>query len=288
LKNNFILYVIYLSLGIFAFLRSHETNFGISPSTLHKGGIHVETNIIFSELPYVYDGSDKIHGRHRKTSLTRNETTLHYGITPEITMGLTLPWEKIETKNEHVLRSSSGLEASSIDAKYRFYKTDSFAGTTYASIIGIYKFGGPKTDSPALHSGNDSFLLGLGSSVVRPKLSFWLNGAIRFHDEESHFKPGDEIIASTALGYRPWIAEMNEIEINYMAELNYENQSRDEFSGQEVGNSGKEILFLTPGLRINYNRQLVKMAVQIPVYQKFHGEQTGFNFRAKIGWELMF
>lgn len=279
-----------LASGLATPLDSHETNFGISPSTLHKGGVHLESNIIWDRKTEIHRGDDRVSdraGRHR--TIYRQDTLVHYGVTPTVTVGLQLPWMRIEEgETGRRDRSESGLNDMTADVKFRFYKKDTFAGTHYASVIAAYTFGGPKTGRPALDDGADAYLLGAGTSFVRPVFSFWLNGALRWHDKESGSRAGTEVIASTALGYRPWIAERDEIELNYMLEFNYEHQERAHDRAGEIGSSGREVVFVSPGLRVNYNRQLIKGGVQIPLEQSWHGTQLDYGPRFKLGWEWMF
>lgn len=286
--------VLLLALGMassFLFpVSSHETNFGISPSTLHKGGVHIESNVTWDRKTETYEGSKRISdtGGQRFTE-ARLDSFIHYGLTPTWTIGMQIPYVNLESKTSGSRRESEdGFDKWLFDVKYRFFKKDTFAGTHYASLVAHYSPGGPKTGVPRLDDGADSWLLGVGTSFVRPVISLWLNGAVRWHDKESGKRLGSEIVASFAMGYRPWIAERNELEYNYMLEFNYEHQERARDRAGEIGSSGREVVFFSPGIRVNYNRQLIKAGVQIPVSQTWHGTQLGYGLRYKLGWEWMF
>lgn len=268
----------------------HETNFGISPATVYRRGWQVEVHSVLEEGTEVYRGSRRVSdtaGRREREIETELEA--FYGIRAHATVGFAVPWTSRTETLRGEKETASGGGGVGLIGKYRFYKRDVFLGTTYASVIGEYRLAGAsRTSEPPLSSGADAFLTGVGLSHVRKFWAFWTDAGIRLHDRAGGEREAPEEIFDAAIGWRPRVAELDQVDFQALLELNYEAQGRARDGSGEVDDSGGRAWFLSPGVRVGRGTQLFNVAVQVPIAQTRHGEQVGVAYRLRVGWEGVF
>lgn len=270
--------------------RAHETNFGISPDTIFKRGWEIEFNHYWTERTGTRRGSRRTTNwaGHREREF-ESELEAGYGVQENLTLGAALPWMSMEESRNGEDERTSGVGSPHIFGKYRFYKRDVFQGTNYASLIGRYTIaGGRRTDDPPLSDGHDTFLLGLGGSHIRQHWAFWANGGRQFTERRGGERPGDADQLNLAAGWRPRVAELDELDWQGLLEFNYERQERTDDDDGEANDSGHRVWFVSPGFRTGYGRSLLNFGIQIPLAQDWKGEQLGIDYRLKVGWVAAF
>lgn len=270
--------------------RGHETNFGISPATVYRRGWQVEFHSVLEEGTEVYRGSRRVSDTEgRREQEVETELEAFYGIRAHATVGFAVPWTtRTETLRGEKETASGGGDVGLI-GKYRFYKRDVFLGTTYASVIGEYtRAGAARTSEPPLSSGADAFLTGVGLSHVTKFWAFWTDAGIRLHGKASGAREAPQEIFDAAIGWRPRVAELDQIDFQTLLELNYEAQGRTRDGSGQIGDSGGRAWFLSPGVRVGRGTQLFNVAIQMPIAQTRHGEQVGTAYRLRVGWEGVF
>lgn len=270
-------------LGLAALLTApaaaHETLFGISPATVYKGGWQTEFHLMQEE------GS----GNGKRFREREAEFSAFYGVEANASLGFRLPWKSLEEADGGPSQQASGAGDLGLIGKYRFFKRDAFISTDYASVIAEYTLAAaPRTSTPALAKGGDALLLGLGGSSIRKHWAFWADGGLRFHEKARGEAPGRETLFNLAAGWRPRVAEIDQLDFQALLELNHERQERDRDRLGEVGDSGHAAWFLSPGLRVGQGTTLFTLGVQIPIHRDWHGRQAEVDYRLKIGWEHVF
>lgn len=272
--------VVCIGIVLMGAARAHETLFGISPATVYKHGWQVEFH---AEEAHAAAGGGR-REREREADLSA-----FYGVEPHISLGFGVPWRSVSERDGGRAESASGTGDLTLFGKYRFYKEDVFLGTTYASLIAAYTYAGaPRTSDPPLSDGADALLVGIGVSRVGKHWAVWWDAGARFFEEANGAREAPERIANLAVGWRPRVAELDEIDFQVLLEFNHEAQGRARTSAGEVTDSGGSTWFVSPGVRTGKGTYLVSLGVQIPVAQERHGDQVETDYRIKIGWEGVF
>lgn len=260
-------------------LLAHETNFGLSPHTVYKRGWMTEFHILHEE-------ADRHGHRERETEA---EAEFHYGVEAHLTLGFGLAWERLREAAHGPSERESGSGDVTLIGKYRVLKFDDFLATDYVSLITEYTLAtAPRGTHPARGEGGDAGLVGLGYSRIRKFWAGWLDAGTRFHERGHGLKPGRETVADVAVGWRPRVAEIDQMDFQVVLELNYEHQDRARDRDGRVENSGRSVLFLSPGLRFGRGVTIWNLAVQIPVDQSRPGDQPETRYRLKLGVEHLF
>lgn len=206
-----------------------------------------------------------------------------------LTLGFALPWMSVKEKRLGESERTDGPGSPHLFGKYRFYKKDVFQGTNYASLILRAKLaGGHRTADPPLSDGHDAFLLGAGASHIRAQWAFWINGGREFSERRGEDRPGETDQLNFAVGWRPRVAELDQLDFQGLLEFNYERQGRDADDDGQAQDAGHRIWYFSPGFRIGYQRHLLNLGLQIPITQDWHGEQLGIDHRLKLGWVAAF
>jgi len=259
---------------------AHEPIFGLGPHVIYKGGVGIEVEI---------NGERSSSNQETRRELAI-DTEIIYGITSDLAATLVIPGilDKVgKTATED--QSSSGFGDLSLRLKYRFWRRDSPGTQDSAAIILGGKFPtGDENEKPRLGSGSTDFLFGL--AVARESRRWYYFGDFRYrlNTRDDQFKAGDKIFADAAIGIRPWLTEYLEPDWVFLVEMNWETQQRNELFGQDISDSGGNLLFVSPAFFMTYRNWAVKGGVQVPVYQNLHGNQPEVDYRFALGVEIHF
>ena len=256
----------------------HEPIFGLGPHTIFKGGIGVEMEIE-GEKASNKDEEEKEYTLH---------TEILYGLTADLAVTLALPLvlEK-KTAAGGVAQSSSGPGDLGIRLKYRFWRRDRPGLQDAAAlVVGTELPTGDDDTTPRLGSGSTDFLVGL--TAARESLVWYYFGDVRYrlNSRDDGLKIGDRFFADVAIGIRPRPTEYLKLDLVLLAELNWESRQRNELYGVDVGNTGGDLLFLSPSFFLTYRNWAVKGGVQLPVQHNLHGDQPEDDYRFKLAVEL--
>lgn len=248
----------------------HETNFGLSPHTVYREGWLVE---------YGFHQEEASGGGVRRRS---RESEMHalYGVRADLSLGLSLPWAREEEARNGPSEGASGPGDLGLLAKYRVFKFDSLLASDYVSVLGDLRLPtASRAGTPALSEGGGSILAGLGYARVRKYWSGWADAGLRLHGTDGGERPGREAVLNLALGWRPRVAEIDELDVQALLELNHE---------QQAGREGHAAWFLSPGVGIARGTTMLKVAVQLPLRQHWDGIQPDVDYRLRIVMEHLF
>ncbi len=191
----------------------------------------------------------------------------------------------------------NGLTDLWLSGKYRFYRgpLGSFA------VFGGVKFPTGRhevTDSngarlePSATAGSGSFdgMMGLAfSRFLTSRLTLDVSAQYTLRTEHDGFKLGDRIDAGVAFAYRFTEDIQKFPQVSAFAEANVRHLFKSEDAGMRDSNTGGTVLFLTPGVRVSFTKQLsFTLGAPLPVVQHLNGEQLKTSFKVNGALTLSF
>lgn len=274
--------------------------------TLFQEGTAIGETYIHVRRSRLYDGSDRVSDpTDRRFEANIFATNLSYGATPDLTLGLTVPYVEKDLKHDAVtgrLRlGDSGLGDLSALAKYRFLKIDGPRRTLQVSALLGLEFPTGETDErdgagtrlpPPLQLGSGSFdpLFGVAATQVLGR--FFVSGSVFYKlnlEGSQDFKAGDLLTLDLGGGYRFYQAKFPGPEAGASLGLSWEYAGRAQQDGDRVRDSGGNELFVGAGLFFAPRPDLVfRIGVQVPLYRDLHGQQLGTDVVATAGFEFRF
>ncbi len=180
-----------------------------------------------------------------------------------------------------------------LTGKYRFYRGPIGQFAAYGGV----KFPTGKHDvensegervEPSATAGSGSFdgLVGVAySRYLTAKITSDTSAQYIFRTEHDDFRLGDRIDVGTALAYR-FTEDIEKFpQFSVFAEANLRHLMKSEDDGERDPNTGGTVLFLAPGARAAFSRNIaLTVWPQVPVYQDLNGEQleTSFKLNAAV------
>jgi len=253
-----------------ALVRAHEPVFGLGAHTLYRDGYGIEV-----ELEAEKAGDDRENVVEYKLS---------YGVTPDFTIGLTLP-QVIEKREGE--ESASGLGDMTLKAKYRFIRMDAQGSTTGVAVnLGLKLPSGDDTKKPRLGTGGADYITGLTVSREGLRHYFFSDVRYRANTEANGIRKGDVFFFDVAYGIRPWRVRYFKPDLVVLVELNYEKAARTRTGAAKDPESGGRKIFISPGFLLSYRNVMFKGGVQMPLSQELNGVQEELDYRAVFSVEL--
>jgi hypothetical protein len=229
-----------------------------------------------------------------------------YGITDDLMVGVRIPYVKRSGIREPHLEGTdveiepvpnpSGLGDISIFGQYRFFQTDN----QHASVILGLKTPTGKDDevghTPAekaetpLQPGSGSWdgLFGLSYTQISGPYSFDASMLYSLSGEgDQDTVVGDAFSYNLAVSYRlggdaapVFYAERSQSAIDLILELNGEWRDKEETGSEKNGNSGGNVVYLSPGVRFSSaSNWSLSGSVGVPVVNNFYGDQVEPDYR---------
>lgn len=216
-----------------------------------------------------------------------------YAIKTDATLAVQIPYlEKRlrlkDSKGRRVTMESRGLGDMVTMGKYRFYRKDVPGGSTQAAILAGLKFPTGSDDRmdivpsgkreklpPMLQPGSGSmdYLVGFALGKLSPSFDVEGGALYRINTEANDFRFGNQLQYELALQYKlypPFPSKRNS-QLNLMLEINGLHMGKDKSRKGKVGNTGGDMLFLSPGLQYILNRNsLLEFSFQFPVIQELN------------------
>lgn len=254
------------------FAEAHEPVFSLGPETIYQGGVGLETE-------FEYESGDDHHSAFINYEIL-------YGLTKKVSLTLEIP-QVLDVAEAG--DSDLGIGDLQLRVKYQFYKRDFLGGQDkVAAIVGIKLPTGDDDSSPRLGTGSTDYLLGL--SYGHESRSWYWFATLRYllRGDGGRFDLGDRFLYDAAIGYRPWKREYLQWDFVGLLEMSGQHDSRGDFGGARVKNSGGDTVWLGPTGLLSYRNLMFKGGVQFPVYQDLNGSQKEDRYRAVFAIEYHF
>jgi len=244
-------------------------------------------------------------------TLTVYEETITgiYGITRDLTLGLTLPivqkaFRFTTPSGRRATIHASGVGDLSLVGIYRFYRRDVPRRSTQVSFLGGLKFptgSGSQTDPDArllpgsesdriprpLQPGSGSVdgIIGIAAFQNFDRLSFYASVQGKLNSEADGFQFGNNLHYDFTADY-VFLRNRN---LFLVLEFNGVFAGKSEVNGRTIQDSGGNILFISPGVEyLPLPYLILDASVQVPIVQDLNGKQLGTDFSVVVGVRYLF
>jgi len=260
-----------------------------------------------SELETLGAADEDVHSVGSLLNLTAN---LAYGITNDLTMGISMPYlERNDIREAHndmgvgeaeFAGDSTGMGDLSLFGQYRFYHD---ARQDMALIAGLKTPTGDTSEREAEGglfeseqqpgSGSWDPFAGLAFNRNWGRAGFSANVLYTHTTEGSQQTDlGNVFNYNLALSYRAWSPEgghdhdhhqhaFNILDyVDLALELNGDVRGKDEIDGEDEKHSGGHILYVSPGIRVGLgHRWSLFTSIGVPVVNDHNGQQSEPDYR---------
>ena len=273
----------------------------LAAETLFDGGTRVSVSHIYKSKGTLFRGSDEVpDALDRVLEEHRVVAAVDHGLRPDLTISALLPFVTKKLESNAGDADSSGVGDMALLAKFRAYKRDWKRGAFHISTIaGIEaptgetdeKEGGsrlPPQLQPGLGSWNPFF--GLSTNLNLDRLRFDALAFYKVNTEGSQdFEKGDFFALEVDAAYRFLHTKYPGPTASAKLGLQWRHEDNAERNGSTVADSGSEELLLRPGLTWHPKPNIdISLAVDVPLYQDFDGEQLGLDYRTFLGIGMRF
>lgn len=275
-----------------------------SASTLPQGKLFFGAQAEFIDLDDFSDSdllgfSSRGKDVHTAGSIFHTVLSMGYGITDDLTVSLKTAYEKIANIREahsdepdeiHLHGDAKGIGDLTLMGQYRFLKTaDNFESALFLGL----KVPTGKTNARDINgetfeaeflpgTGSWNPILGIAATKRYGKISLDGNFQYTFGTMGTQSTNlGDIFGYNAAVSYR---AASGTIAWDLILEANGEWKGKQKISGEKDPNSGGNTLFLSPGIRVVFGKNLSSyLSVGIPVLQDMNGIQDDTKYKALFG-----
>jgi hypothetical protein len=268
------------------FVSSYAGATGIS---VDAGLTPAEDRWIFRSILHTMQRDDDPTTMDRKMKKYTLNTVLAYGLQPKLTFMLKLPAVHREMMMAGSTNRDTGLADLFLLATYGIYRRNTRE----------YTFGVATTLGLELPTGADAFTSdtwdvkpGLYLSLRRGpwgsdfNIDYAWNG---FADESSSgIDPGDELSVDWAFAHQFSMGEKANVALAPVLELSYKHISPHQSNGNNLANTGEEVLFLSPGIKYTKSSLILEALIQFPVWQDQEGSQLKRGTGGLVGIRYMF
>lgn len=240
---------------------------------------------------------------HSTDSVLHAILGMSYGVTEAFTLSLSIPYAYLDNVREahadepdevHKHGDAKGISDLSLIGQYRFLETGPFESSF---LLGM-KFPTGRTHDKDIEgerfetefqpgSGSWDPLAGVAVGARLGKIGTSLSLLYILATEGAQNTDlGDKLSYNAALFYR---AIENKVNWDLILELNGEWKQKEEIAGEKDKNSGGNIVLVSPGMRVSWNRNWsVFISAGFPVIQDMNGVQSDLDFRTLTGISLGF
>jgi hypothetical protein len=284
-----------------------------SGETLKPGKFSLELRTDYTEFEHL--SSSQIEAKAAKAGsfdlLDRSflsTVSISYGAVENFQVGLTLGYYNAVNAREAEFDSGTGdTEIATFDpngltdlwltGKYRFYR----GPLGSLALFGSVKFPTGKFDvknsngervEPSATAGSGSYdgMLGLAySRFLSSRLTLDASGQYTLRSEADSFKLGDRIDAGVAFAYR-FTEDIHRFpQVSAFAEANLRYLFKTEEDGERDPNTGGTVLFLTPGVRVGFTKNVsFTVSAPLPAVQDLNGTQLKTRYKVNGGLTISF
>jgi len=286
-----------------------DTIFTASARTVDFNGQALIPRVTVFRATSLYDGNEHV-GDPLDRELTVVATSLRgvVGLNEDVTLAVTVPYvsKALETRmgGRRVRLNASGLGDVAVTGKWRFFKDQDLGETTeLAAFLGVelpsgrggIHDGGIRLPQP-LQPGSGSFDGTAGVALSRLwDGGRWLVNAdtfFKFNTEANGYRFGHVLRFDVGAQYRIYPDEYESFDqttVNLIIELNGHWAAKDTAGGDRIDTTGGVELFLSPGVQVIVNEDLLfEAGVQIPFFRDLNGPQLARDFLATAGLRWRF
>jgi hypothetical protein len=242
---------------------------------------------------------------HSVDQLVNASVSVAYGVTDDLTLSARLPYVDRQDIREgeiedgepetHDHGDSNGMGDLSLLAQYRFFASQGVS----ASVIGGVKAPTGKTDvkdggekletefQPG--TGSWDWLFGASASANSGRIGF--HGNVLYHlttEGSQNTEIGDAVFYNLGFVYGLSSDDgeahqkhgHSHLKWDLMLELNGEYREKNKIGGRKEDNSGGDVIFLSPGIRVSSPGEWsLFLSLAKSIYDDFNGRQTDVDYR---------
>lgn len=238
------------------------------------------------------DGSKISDSLQRQVTATHFILAVPYNLTADFLVGMVIPVASINTKNIIERRSSFGLGDISLFAKYVLIQVDALQETFRIIGKGSVKLPtGNKNLNPPLGIGAVGYSLGGVSGWIGKRFGIYGELTYTLYGTANGLKHGDHLNYNAAFAFRavPSVYEAYPAEqINLYLEFIGMTNSKDKRNGNELSDTGGDVIFLSPGIQYIPSRIfLLEASFHFPIVQSLNGTQLAAGYKALLGIRVL-
>ncbi len=288
----------------------------ISPASLAAGtwAVGLRTEVInsdaFSDFKLASLAAAGVEDVHAIDQVVSASASLAYGLSDKLDVGLRIPWVLRDNIREgeiedgeaeaHAHGDAQGIGDLVVLANYQVY---SHGGYDWALQGGVKTPTGETDESDRNErldtefqpgSGSWDFLIGGAVGTAFGSIGVHANVLYNATSEGSQdTEIGDALQYNLALVFNPGTSHdhdghehaslLDELRWELMLELNGEQRWRDRVHGNKEVNSGGNVIYLSPGLRVSIAKLSAFVTLGYPVLDDPNGWQADIDFRLSGG-----
>ncbi len=237
----------------------------------------------------------------------RVPTTLSYGLTPDVTVGVAIPYfrKDITSRDASGVVSTatpSGLGDTFLTVKYRYFVRNYRGGSTQLAALGGVKL--PTGDTEArdstgallpipdqLGTGSVDFIGALTATRVFG-YKWALHGSLLYKrntEGDRDFRAGDFVNYNVAASREVYFEPYPGPNVFLGLELNGEYSARNKLNGTTLRNSGGNRILLSPTIVAFLTRNwTLEASVQFPMVENLNGNQPDEDPRFVLGFRFQY
>lgn len=285
----------------------------VSGETLKPGKFSIEFREDFTEFESL--SKDQIENKATNAGsidlIDRSflhSISLSYGVIENFQVGLSLGYyDAVRAREAEFDPATGDVETATfnpdgltdlwLSGKYRFYRGPQgnlavFGGVKFPTGKSSVINSAAEEVEPSATAGSGSYdgMLGLAySRYITSRITFDASAQYTLRTEHRDFKLGDRIDGGVALNYRFTKDIQKYPQVSAFTEANIRYLYRSEEGGVADPNTGGTVLFLSPGVRLGFNRNFsFTLSAPIPVMQDLNGEQLKTAFKITGALTLSF
>lgn len=275
-----------------------------SATTLTQGKLFFGAQAEFIDLDEFSDSqllgfSGQGKDAHTAESIFHSILSVGYGVTDNLTVSLRIPYEKIANIREahsdepgeiHLHGDAKGIGDLTLMGQYRFLKTsDNFESALFLGL----KTPSGKTNDRDIHdetfetefqpgTGSWNPILGIAATKRYGNVSWDGNLHYTFTTRGTQLTNlGDIFNYNAAVSYR---TASGTTAWDLILEINGEWKEKQRIRGEKDPNSGGNVIFLAPGMRVVFGKKFsAYFSVGIPLSQDMNGIQDDTKYKALLG-----
>lgn len=230
-------------------------------------------------------------GASPERSMRRNviPLVLVHGLRSNLTVGVRQTYELRSMTMGDKTTDTSGLGDLYVFAKFKAVRINN-----RNSLLGISPTLAVEPPSGANSIGSGAWDLAAGLNLSGRLGTFGVDLDLRRRWEgfagldEGLADPGDEIGIDLAFSYQIPLGDSDRAALAPVLEINWMDVAADELDGNDLANTGEDILAIAPGLKYTLDDTILEGLVRIPVSQNQNGAMMEAGAMVLVGVRQMF